>query len=220
MPAAGEFEFWNRLYLDQNESADQHKPLRFDSAMFPLLHLDSVKDLGLTEPIASDASQRLTSYDWLQPASLVSATGDSSESRLAARLKVLAGLSDLVISARETIQLDVPLNAFSVRPTDVPVKLTARLANGAALPEWVKFDPRSGRFEVSAPEYLDHDVSVQVIASSEDGQSAVADFKIKVRNHEDHAHPVLPGRQGLTEKLQRAAGDKVSNQRLVARASL
>lgn len=220
MPAVGEFDFWNRQYLDQSESADQHKPLRFDSALFPLLHLDSVKDLGLTEPIASDASQRLTSYDWLQPASWVSAPGDSSESRLAARLKVLAGLSDLVVSARETIQLDVPLNAFSVRPIDVPVRLTARSSNGAALPEWVKFDSRSGRFEVSAPEYSDHDVSVQVIASSEDGQSAVADFKIKVRNHQDHAHPVLPGRQGLTEKLQRAAEDKVSSQRLVARASL
>jgi hypothetical protein len=220
MPEPGEFEFWNRRYLDQSESAEQHKPLRFDSALFPLLHLDSVKDLGLTEPIASDASQRLTSYQWLQPASLVSATGDSSESRLAARLKVLAGLPDLVVSARETIQLDVPLNAFSVRPTEVPVNLSACLAGGVALPEWVKFDPRLGRFDVSAPEFLDHDVALQVIASSEDGQSAVADFKIKVCNQQNHADPVLPGRQGLTEKLQQAAGDKVSNQRLVARASL
>jgi VCBS repeat-containing protein len=220
MPATGEFEFWNRRYLDQSERSDQHKPLRFDSALFPLLHLDSVKDLGLTEPIASDASQRLTSYEWLKPASLVSATGDSSELRLAARLMVLAGMSDLVVSPNETIKLDVPLNAYSVRPTDVPVKLNARLADGSALPDWIKFDPRSGRFEVSAPEFFDHAVALQLIASIEDGQSAVVDFKIKVRTQQDQAHPVLPGRQGLTEKLKLAAGEKLSNHRLVAKASL
>jgi hypothetical protein len=110
------------------------------------------------------------------------------------------------------------LNAFSVRPTGSPVTLTARLANGAALPEWVQFEPRSGRFEVSAPGSSNHDVEIQVIARIEDGQSAVADFKLKVRNQQDHAHPVLPGRQGLTEKLKLASADKVSNQRLLAKA--
>jgi hypothetical protein len=129
-------------------------------------------------------------------------------------------MTDLVVSGREIIQLDVPLDAFSIRPADFHIELSACLADGTSLPEWITFDSRLGRFDVSAPEYLDQDVSLQLIASSADGQRAVVDFKIMVRNPQDHAYPVLPGRQGLTEKLKLAAGERVSNHRHVARASL
>jgi VCBS repeat-containing protein len=220
MPSVGEFEFWNRIYLDTTDSVTEHKPLRFDSALFPVLNLDSVKDLGLTEPIASDASQRLSSYEWLQPQALVSTTGDSNNTSLNAQLKVLAGMSDVVVSAREKIQIDVPLNAFSIRPAEFAVKLRAQLADGKSLPEWLKFDARLGRFEVSAPEFLNHDVALQLLASSEDGQHAVLDFKLKMRGQQDEGNPQLPGRQGLSEKLKMAAGEKVSNHRNNARVSL
>jgi hypothetical protein len=156
----------------------------------------------------------------LQPQALVSTTGDSNNTSLNAQLKVLAGMSDVVVSAREKIQIDVPLNAFSIRPAEFAVKLRAQLADGKSLPEWLKFEARLGRFEVSAPEFLNHDVALQLLASSEDGQHAVLDFKLKMRGQQDEGNPQLPGRQGLSEKLKMAAGEKVSNHRNNARVSL
>jgi hypothetical protein len=66
MPRVGEYEFLKRIDQDRNDSLSQHIPLRFDSALFPVLNLNSVKDLGLTEPVENDASQRISTFDGTQ----------------------------------------------------------------------------------------------------------------------------------------------------------
>ena len=59
MPHVGEIEFTKRIDHGREDDLSKRTPLRFDSALYPLLNLNSVKDLGLTEPVAQDASQRM-----------------------------------------------------------------------------------------------------------------------------------------------------------------
>jgi hypothetical protein len=184
--------------------------LRFDSALQPLLNLDSVKDLGLTEPVVNDLSQRLKSYDWLQvlPADTTLAVS-SLDTPVLLQPKVLAGLTGLPLGGVQKWVFDVPQLA---RPTDAsvdPISLTASLATGQALPDGLAFDAAEGRFEVLSSERLGNEVLVHVHAQSSDGTMTSKSYELNLQALSEQTAPALPARQGLSEKLKLAAKNAV-----------
>ena len=87
MPHVGDVEFRRREPVEPSDGQNGHTPLRFDSALFPLLNLDSVKDRGLTEPVEQDASQRLKSDGLVAVVQQAAVpASDAGEARSTARL--------------------------------------------------------------------------------------------------------------------------------------
>jgi hypothetical protein len=210
MPRTGEYELHLRWEHQRDQSADAHSPLRFDSALQPLLNLDSVKDLGLTEPVVNDPSQRLKSYDWLQvlPADTTLAVS-SLDTPVLLQPKVLAGLTGLPLGGVQKWVFDVPRLARSTDSSVDPVMLRASLATGQALPDGLAFDAAEGRFEVLASERLGNEVLVHVHAQSSDGTMTSKSYELNMEALSEHAAPALPARQGLSEKLKLAAKNAV-----------
>jgi AAA family ATP:ADP antiporter len=67
---------------------------------------------------------------------------------------------------------------FDADPGDV-LHLRARLADGQALPRWLRFDPRSRSFRGAAPVDLRRETIVEVVASDVDGMEATSRFVIR-----------------------------------------
>ncbi len=65
-------------------------------------------------------------------------------------------------------------------PGDV-LQLTARLADGRPLPNWLRFDPNTRRFTGQPPEGHYEEVTITVIASDVDGLEAQSTFVLKGR---------------------------------------
>jgi hypothetical protein len=206
MPRAGEYELHRRWDHQRDQAGDTHTPLRFDSALQPLLNLDSVKDLGLTEPVVTDASQRLTSYDWLQvkPANATS-VGVTSDMPVYLQPKILAGLNRQQLGTEQKWVFDIPRVARSTDSGVEPVSLSASLATGQALPEWLAFDAANGRFEVVAAERLGNEVLVHVRAQISDGTMTSKSYQLNLQALSEQTAPALPARQGFSEKLKLAA---------------
>lgn len=92
------------------------------------------------------------------------------------------------VLARQTAnQSGFGANAFKVTlpagtfadPAGLPLSLSARQSNQAALPSWLAFDPASGAFGGTAPNFA-VTVGVRVTATAPDGQSASETFSLSV----------------------------------------
>jgi hypothetical protein len=209
MPRVGEFEFIKRWDLNRGDGADRHRALRFDSALFPVLHLDTVRDLGLTEPVEQDASQRLLQSDDLRTVQSVAVSVvDAPVVAGMQPLGVRKPLRDVVLPVDGHVVFDVPADALTADPLHRLLTLRASLADGSALPAWIRFDPATGRFELSAPDAPAGDVQVKLLVTSADGQKAVLQFNILAGEKRSAEKLALPGRQGLSEKLKLAASAK------------
>jgi hypothetical protein len=206
MPHAGEYELHHRWDQERDQETSAHTPLRFDSALQPRLNLDSAKDLGLTEPVVTDASQRLTTYDWLQvlpPNSSSSVVAD--DVILALQPKLLPGLSKPQVGSASKWVFDMPRDVLFDASKQGSVTLRASLANGQALPDWLAFNADLGRFEVVENERLIKEVLVDVHVQSIDGSMTRKAYQLDMTALSESVPAPLPARQGLTEKLKLAA---------------
>ena len=89
-----------------------------------------------------------------------------------------AAIPDLACAAGQRIEHRVPDDAFlDADPGDV-LQVSARLADGRPLPQWLRFDARSRRFTGNAPESFAGELSIVVVASDVDGLEAVSGFRI------------------------------------------
>ena len=209
MPRVGDFEFIKRWDVARDDGTDRRGALRFDSALFPVLHLDSVRDLGLTEPVEQDASERLKSDEQRLVQSVSVSTWDATVVADLQPFFVRKPLRDVVLPADGRVAFDVPADALNVDPSQTVLKLQASLVDGSALPVWIRFDPSAGRFELSAPDAPAADVQVKLLVTNADGQNVVLQFNVLVGEKRPTDQPVLPGRQSLSEKLKLAASAKI-----------
>jgi hypothetical protein len=95
-------------------------------------------------------------------------------------LVVNAPVRDSVIAEGSRISVTVPADAFAHTRADAQVTLAATRANGAALPGWMIFNPRTGTFEGTPPPGFKGEVVVKVVARDNQGREAVQTFKIVV----------------------------------------
>jgi hypothetical protein len=59
------------------------------------------------------------------------------------------------------------------------IKLTAYTKDGKPLPDWIKFNPVNGKFEISMPQDAREPVEIQIIGTDSKGDQAKTKLNIK-----------------------------------------
>jgi hypothetical protein len=186
------------------EMRSPHVPLRFDSALHPLLALASLAPSDLTEPVNDN---RFPVESWMRYFDLYATQGDWRVAVLPAegdQLAVFRGMGDLFVEAGATGEIAVPWDAFSHSQTDAVVALEAKLVDGAALPAWLRFDPRTGRFSYRLPADWRGELVVRVLARDAKGNEVSTLFRLQV-GERAKASGDRPVNAGLQEQLRDAA---------------
>jgi hypothetical protein len=83
--------------------------------------------------------------------------------------------------------------------------LTAKLADGSALPRWIRFDARSGKFSFEPSENFNGELRIKLTARDSQGREAVTLFRFHVGDKQVTA----AGRAGLSQQLREAAQHKL-----------
>jgi len=126
-------------------------------------------------------------------------------------------ITDQTLTAGGRTEVTVPADTFSHSNPNAVVTLTAKLANGAALPAWVSFDAQKGKFVMQPPPGVKGDIAIRLVARDTAGREVVTVFTVHVNQRAaERGAQLLPGRPGLSEQLQIAAaqGDSLAALRL------
>jgi hypothetical protein len=165
---------------------------------------------ALLDPAASaqaDAPFMLTRGDAnsfrvvVTPAGNDGATGEA--------LLLNRGMSDQSLQASGSGEISVPADAFAHTDPNATIQLSAMQADGQPLPQWIAFDPHTGKFEVHAPHGVNGDVVIKLVAHDAQGHEAIAVFKIHLggKRHaaQGHALATPSARASLSEQVRMAA---------------
>ncbi|WP_323145091.1 Ig-like domain-containing protein [Massilia phyllosphaerae] len=112
-------------------------------------------------------------------------------------------LPDQAVAADGTVEIAIPSDAFAHTDAGAAIHLSARQANGQALPSWIQFDAAGGKFIVQPHAGMTADVEVRVTARDAQGREAVMIFRIKAAPQRLGAQ--LHGRAGFSEQVRQAA---------------
>ncbi|PAU61717.1 VCBS domain-containing protein, partial [Pseudomonas indica] len=118
------------------------------------------------------------------------------------RLSLYHGIADQYAETETQTSFSVPYDAFAHTDPNERILLSATLANGQRLPAWVRFDPRSGKFELVAPAGYRGELNIKVVARDSQGREASALFRFNVG---DHRAAAAGSRGGLSDQLRQAA---------------
>ncbi|HYD97107.1 MAG TPA: Ig-like domain-containing protein, partial [Noviherbaspirillum sp.] len=130
---------------------------------------------------------------------------DIAQQKGSDRLFVYQGIRDTAVQGGTGIDYFVPREAFGHTNVNAVVQLDASLLDGSPLPEWLDFDPVSGRFTGRPPAGENAAIVIKVIARDNDGREASSTFSIKVQQAPDKA----AGDSGREQPAQRTAGKEV-----------
>ncbi|MFZ2268532.1 MAG: Ig-like domain-containing protein [Azonexus sp.] len=138
----------------------------------------------------------------------VSGTGDRSllnarQSSGGEGLRVLHGMADQLVAPAGRSEISLPTDLFADTELTASVQLFARQSNGQALPDWILFDARTGKFIVNAPRGVSGELSIKLVARDAKGHEASTTFKIRVGTRQAALDP--SGRPGLSEQIRQAA---------------
>ncbi|MFG6415156.1 YDG domain-containing protein [Roseateles sp. DC23W] len=114
------------------------------------------------------------------PVQLAATTGRALDvsapaAAVAARLVVLQPVLQLPVG---DLRSGIATDRLFSPPAGTQVTYSARLADGSALPGWLRFDPQSGRLEGTPPRGMNANLIVEVLAQTSDGQSASARISV------------------------------------------
>ncbi|MBF0109818.1 MAG: DUF4347 domain-containing protein [Magnetococcales bacterium] len=90
------------------------------------------------------------------------------------------GIPDMNATIGGNVDFSVPSTAFAHSDGNAVVQLSAQQADGQSLPNWLQFDPRTGKFSGQPPEGFDGNLNIKVIARDNNGREAVAVFRVKM----------------------------------------
>jgi len=137
-------------------------------------------------------------------------------------LVVNTRVPDAAFDPGSRISVTVPGDAFAHTRADATVTLSATRGDGAALPGWMNFNPRTGTFEGTPPPNFRGEVVVKVTARDNDGRQVVQTFKIVVGKDQGTAAPERgqgqPG--GRSGALPDQGGNRPGDAPPTGRASL
>lgn len=134
----------------------------------------------------------LTRADGFQ---VVVRSGGGSE---VAALRLGTVIDDQQLPADQSFQVTIPADAFIHTKVDAVIQLSARMADGSALPPWVEFDAGKGIFRGRPPLGFAGDLEIVITARDQNGNIATQRLRVRVGEG-------VMGKPGLTEQL-RAAG--------------
>jgi hypothetical protein len=122
-------------------------------------------------------------------------------------LMVNRGIADQAVRAgQERQEITIPVDAFAHTNANAVVVLSARLANGDPLPDWLVFDPTSGKFVLRTAMGERRTLEVQVEARDSANNVVFTTFKIQVGEAgRQSSLPEKSRRLGLSAQLRMAA---------------
>ncbi|WP_193771515.1 DUF4347 domain-containing protein [Candidatus Magnetaquicoccus inordinatus] len=129
-------------------------------------------------PVFSDASNLTASTSGAFAVVVSSSAGENSG------LSLNRGIQDVAVGESGSIRISIPADAFKHSDAKAQVSLSASQADGGSLPNWLSFDPASGRFEGTPPPGSNAEISVKVVAHDNQGKEAVSIFRIKIGKKE------------------------------------
>ncbi len=187
--------------------AAPREPIRFDSSLFPLNARFEAEDLRLTEPVDVTLNERSPLAQWARYFDTYAPQGDWRMSVIPAEqesLSVFRGMPDQFAELGRQNTIIVPWDAFVHTTAQAQVILTAQLQDGGALPAWVQFDAKKGKFVVQAPAGVRSELLIKLTARDAQGREATTLFKLHV-SEKDTTATDKPGRAGLSEQLHATA---------------
>ena len=133
----------------------------------------------------------------------------TSSGTSASGLRAMEASRDVVMERGEQVSFTLPAGTFVHSDGAARVSLSARLADGRPLPNYVKFDPTTGTFIVEAnPGEKAQQLQVVVNAVDSKGQTAsttvVIKLKDKARNTSAVDLPIKLGKLALAEQFRMA----------------
>jgi uncharacterized protein YggU (UPF0235/DUF167 family) len=140
--------------------------------------------------------------------SVVSLGVGSSADGTASGLRAIEASRDVVIERGESASFSLPAGTFVHTNASAQVSLSARLADGRPLPDYVKFNPTTGTFtvEAGADQKAADQLQVEVKAVDDKGQTAnttlVIKLKEKARNSSAIEMPIKLGKPALSEQIR------------------
>ncbi|MDD2727967.1 cadherin-like domain-containing protein, partial [Malikia sp.] len=179
----------------------------FSSTLYALTSAADPKSLGLIERTNWDWADQ--DRDWAndrQPAPAAAAPRWTTlvlPSEVAS-LQVFRGMSDQFADSGAQGSFTVPADAFVHTQSGHEVVLAAKLADGAELPYWIRFDARSGQFSFEPPENFSGELRITLMARDAQGREATTLFRF----HVGDKRVTVAGRAGLSQQLREAAQHK------------
>jgi hypothetical protein len=128
--------------------------------------------------------QRQTDYlgfdsEWSGPGSVLVILGDTSlVGEYGIYLAKTPSSQEVLVD--ETATFNLPSGMFKHSDSNAKVKVEATLADGRSLPDWIKFDPASGRFTVTPPEGSGGAMDIKVTARDEKGNVVATQFLLHI----------------------------------------
>ncbi|WP_372982814.1 hypothetical protein, partial [Marinobacter sediminum] len=118
-------------------------------------------------------------------------------------LKLSRTLPDRVISqATKAEGWPIPADTF-VYEGSGELEVSARLGNGASLPDWIEFDPEEWSFTLKqVPEGIES-LEIVVEARSPEGESVTTSFNLLLSEEGEGADAVSPSSANLSEQMMR-----------------
>ncbi|HEX5394096.1 MAG TPA: DUF4347 domain-containing protein [Rhodocyclaceae bacterium] len=175
---------------------------------------------GATRPVGDSSGQptrTLTQGDTQSAFRVVVLSGQQGAANDGLMLN--RGMTDQVIQSSGKTEISIPPDAFAHTDPNSVIHLTSQQTNGQPLPNWVRFDARSGKFSVQAPAGVTGELSIKVIARDTQGHEVATIFKIRVGSKSSQAPQASldhSGRTGLSEQV-RAAARQAANQDRIAK---
>jgi hypothetical protein len=168
----------------------------YPAAPLPEMPALSAEVLALLRPFTerADNAERPTLTRATGFQALVSPSADTG-------LKLNRSISDQFVEKAATGNVLLPFDTFVHSRADATVLLQAKLANGAPLPGWISFDPRSGTFTTQPPEDFSGEVVIEVTARDEQGNEVKTQFRLRVGD----TRLAPTGRQALSEQFRHAS---------------
>jgi hypothetical protein len=199
LPAAGPIQFG---------AVPRFEYSPFDSTLYALTASANPMTLGLIERTSWSWADQ--DRDWAQDPQSETTAADLRWTTLVvpnevASLQVFRGMGDQFAEGGAQGSFTVPADAFVHTQSGVEVVLTAKLADGSALPRWIRFDARSGKFSFEPSENFNGELRIKLTARDSQGREAVTLFRFHVGDKQVTA----AGRAGLSQQLREAAQHKL-----------
>ena len=104
-----------------------------------------------------------------------------------------------------TSSFALPADAFAHTDATEVLRLSASLADGQRLPNWIQFDANTGTFKFQAPPDFVGELKIKVNARDSKGNEASTIFRFNIGKKKEGATPA--GRASLSEQLRQASGE-------------
>jgi len=93
-------------------------------------------------------------------------------------LEVFKGIADVAVADNRRVSFAIPPDAFAAQSADAVIVLSAQQADGQALPNWISFDPTTGKFIGDIQPDFEGTLEVLVTATDQDGNTVTTSFSI------------------------------------------